>query len=341
MQNRSEIFGDGPVHVFFCHFGGPENAEEVGPFLKELFEDPLIIRAPLGSFFRRQLAKRIVAKRVAESTEQYEAIGFSPINHYTRVQADHLDKRLKRINPKAQVHVVNRYTPPWAKEVIASLKLEGSRVFVISLYPHFCHSTSASSLRDVDQALMQECGDLAMDITHIYSWWHNEKYLELTWKNLCSTLEKAVKEAEDQVGILFSAHGIPRRYAEKGDPYSHEIKAHFEYLRRRGEKWLSEHAPQKTVTWELSFQSRVGKLEWLKPYTEDSIERLGGEGKKLLLMVPISFVSDHIETLYEMDVTYKKLALDAGFSSYLRVPGINEDEALAECLEDVLIKHGF
>ncbi len=330
-----------PIEIFLCHFGGPEKAEEVSPFLYQLFMDPFIIRAPFPPFFRKWLANKIVKKRGEESLAQYQRIGFSPINKYTQAQAELLEEKVRSKHPNAVVKVVNRYTEPFAGSVCRALEDKPIRRFVMTLYPHFCHSTTVSSIRDFSLALRERFGEAEVPRTEVYNWWHNPKFMALSEAYLIESLAEAVSKISESITILFSAHGIPKRYALRGDPYPNEIKMHYQRLREVGEAWLAKEAPGRTVHWQLSFQSRVGRMEWIKPYTETEISRLAQQNGGHLLLVPISFVSDHIETLFEMDVTYQEDAKQNGFSSYSRVPGFNEDPKLAEALFDVLESQGL
>jgi protoporphyrin/coproporphyrin ferrochelatase len=327
--------------VLLCHFGGPTHATEVEPFLQKLFEDPLIIRAPIPNWARKMLARKIARKRAPETTHHYQEIGFSPINRFTDSQADHLQNELLHLGKEAKVRVVNRYTEPFANTVLPRINWQEARIFLLTLYPHFCHSTTASAMKDVDNAAGQLGIPQANGSIRIFSWWHNEMYQDYCWDLIREQLEILARRNEP-TRIVFSAHGIPTRYAERGDPYPHEIKAHFSSLRKRGTDWLIGQGLTPTkVTWHLSFQSRVGPVPWLKPYTQDTLEELGKRDGGHLLLVPISFVSDHIETLHEMDITYKNLALQSGFLSYSRSRMPNDDRRLAICLADVLIKAGL
>ena len=321
-----------PHVVILCNFGGPTAAAEVEPFLRRLFEDPFIIRAPLKPWMRRWLAKRIATKRAPKSTAEYQEIGFSPINKMTTIQAGLLEGMLRQERPNTRVVIVNRYTPPDAAEVVKSLDFQGSRIFVLTLYPHLCHSTTVSSLRDFDLAVEAHLGHRDVPSTRVFSWWQTPRYLEHTYARLQTGLAPLVSGAAKPTTILFSAHGIPVRYHNRGDPYVTEIQAHFSELKRRGEAWLKREHPQADVLWQLSFQSRVGPVEWVKPYTDETIARLGKERGGKLLVVPISFTADHIETLYEMDHTYQALARQSGFTDYARVVPSNADPELAACL---------
>lgn len=333
----------GTDEIILCNFGGPTKAEEVKPFLYLLFEDPLVIKIPFTPL-RKFLAGRISKKRAPESTEEYAKIGFSPINRMTQTQADQLQELLRKDNPKTDVHVINRYTPPFAKDVVPKLKFDGGKIFILTMYPHFCHSTTATSVREVDIAMRERFGTSEVDSTRIYSWWHNGSYLDYSTNQLQSKLKKVIEsKPEGPITIMFSAHGLPKRYRDKGDPYVSETTGHFNEIKRRSIDWLRENNldPEERVHWELCYQSRVGPVEWTKPYTDETIDELAASRGGHLLIYPISFTSDHIETLYEMDVTYKEQALEKGFESYHRVMGANEDKKLTECLADILKSHGL
>lgn len=330
-----------PHTVFLFNFGGPEKAEDVHGFLLKLFEDPFIIRARIPTSLRNMLARRIAKKRTPKAVEEYSKIGFSPINSFTRDQAAHLEYLLKKKRPNTRVIVVNRYTAPYAADVVAKISESNGRYFMLSLYPHTCHSTTVSSYRDFDIALKSRFGDRNFTTTRVFSWWHNPRYLEFSSAQVFRTINNLLSSGEKKITILFSAHGIPKRYQERGDPYVNEIYTHFEEIRQRCNAWLEKHSStQAHIDWNLSFQSRVGPVEWTKPYTDESIKDLG-RNQGALVMVPISFVSDHIETLFEMDHTYRNLALSSGFSSFHRVTPANSDPELAECLANILDQHGF
>ncbi len=328
--------------IILCNFGGPTKEEEVRPFLFKLFDDPLVIKIPYAPI-RRFVANRISKKRAPESNKEYAHIGYSPINKMTQIQANQLQKLLRKTTPDTDVHVVNRYTAPYAEDVIPKLKFDGGRIFILTMYPHFCHSTTATSVREVDKAFRERFGEAEQDSTRIYSWWHNKKYLEYTTEQVRSKLIEVMQQKpEGPITVMFSAHGIPKRYRDRGDPYITETTGHFNEVKRHIiDSFKDKSQELERVHWDLSFQSRVGPVEWTKPYTDETIDQLAGERGGHLLIYPVSFTADHIETLYEMDITYKEQALKAGFESYHRVSGANDDPKLTECLVDILKAHGL
>jgi ferrochelatase len=327
--------------VFLLHFGGPQTDAEVEPFLVHIFADRFILRAPLGRYLRRLLARRLARQRTPETVRQYRAIGYSPINVYTQRQADALQRELRPLRPYTRVRVINRYTPPFASEVFPQVDLTHTRLFLLPLYPHFCHSTTSSALQEADVAIRAFTPQGDIPAVKIFSWWHNRMFLEYS----CSLLAEAltpVMSRDGQIHVVFSAHGIPQTYAVCGDPYPQEIRAHYQALCERGRRWVRHQGiSADRVQWHLSFQSRLGPVTWLKPYTTDVITNLNHDQGGHLIIVPISFVSDHLETLYEMDITYRHLALHSGFATYTRVRCPNDDPQLARCLKDILLQHGL
>ncbi len=340
---QSDCWQSVPHTVFLFNFGGPEKEADVYPFLLKLFEDPFIIRAPIGKTMRKFLARRIAKKRAPKAAHEYAKIGFSPINSFTNDQAAHLEYALKKIRPSTRVVIVNRYTAPYASDVVKNMKDPKGRYFMLALYPHVCHSTTVSSFRDFDIALNERFGDKNFTSTRIFSWWNNPAFLDYSASQVWKKISDISQTSSEKITVLFSAHGIPKKYQQRGDPYVNEIYAHSEEMKQRCNNWRTT-GPEKTratvIDWNLAFQSRVGPVEWTKPYTEESIASLG-KNKGTLLIVPISFISDHIETLFEMDHTYRDLALKSGFTSYQRVTPANSDPVLAECLAQTLVQHGF
>jgi ferrochelatase len=260
---------------------------------------------------------------------------------YTQRQADYLQHELRALHPNTRVRIINRYTSPFAREVLPHVDLLHTRLFLLPLYPQFCHSTTSSSIQDTDvaiRALTQQC---LIPAVKIFSWWHNRMFLDYSWSLLAEALTPVLCR-DGPIHVVFSAHGIPQSYAWRNDPYPQEISAHYQALCERGRRWVRQNGVSAAkVQWHLSFQSRLGPVAWLKPYTTDVITNLNQGKGGHLIMVPISFISDHLETLYEMDITYRELALHNGFATYARVRCPNDDSQLARCLKDILLQHGF
>lgn len=322
------------VGVLLLNLGGPETLEDVQPFLYNLFADPDIIRLPrLLRFLQQPLAKFISMMRAPKSMEGYASIGGgSPLRRITEEQALALRVALEEKSIPAKVYVGMRYWHPFTEEAIRQIKRDRiSKLVVLPLYPQFSISTSGSSLRLLEEIFREDEYLVNMQHTVIPSWYQREGYVKSMATLIQSELQTFDKPRE--VMIFFSAHGVPRAYVEEaGDPYKDEmehcVRLIITELRLRGIP--NDHT--------LAYQSRVGPVEWLKPYTDDTIKELGRRGVKSLLAVPISFVSEHIETLEEIDVEYRELAFESGITNWGRVPALGCEQNFIRDLADAVIE---
>ncbi|MGK7945013.1 MAG: ferrochelatase [Microcystaceae cyanobacterium] len=319
------------VGVLLLNLGGPEKLEDVRPFLFNLFSDPEIIRLPFP-WLQRPLAWLISTLRAEKSQANYLEIGGgSPLLQITEAQGDALAEQLTDIGQDAQVYVGMRYWHPFTEEAIARIKRDGiKKLVILPLYPQFSISTSGSSFRVLEELWQEDTNLRQIDYTLIPSWYNNRGYLEAMADLVAQELDKC--ENPQQAHVFFSAHGVPQSYVdEAGDPYQHEI----EECTRLIMKTLN-----KGNDYTLAYQSRVGPVEWLKPYTEDALIELGERGIDELVVVPISFVSEHIETLQEIDIEYREIAEEAGIDHFHRVPALNTHpifiNALAQMTKDAL-----
>ncbi|PIA47098.1 hypothetical protein AQUCO_01400062v1 [Aquilegia coerulea] len=326
--------GNEKVGVLLLNLGGPETLEDVQPFLFNLFADPDIIRLPrLFQFLQNPLAQFISVLRAPKSKEGYAAIGGgSPLRRITDAQAEELRKSLCSKNVPAKVYVGMRYWHPFTEEAIEQIKRDGiTMLVVLPLYPQFSISTSGSSLRLLENIFREDEYLVNMQHTVIPSWYQREGYI----KAMANLTEKELEKFKcpEKVMIFFSAHGVPLAYVEEaGDPYKAEMEQCVELIMQELEK------RGKPNRYTLAYQSRVGPVEWLKPYTDDTIVELGQKGIKSLLAVPISFVSEHIETLEEIDVEYKELALKSGIEEWGRVPALGCEPTFISDLADAVIE---
>ncbi|KAH7352299.1 hypothetical protein KP509_19G039000 [Ceratopteris richardii] len=273
------------VGVLLLNLGGPETLEDVQPFLYNLFADPDIIRLPrLLRFMQQPLAKFISTVRAPKSMEGYASIGGgSPLRRITEEQANALRIALEEKDLPAKVYVGMRYWHPFTEEAIRKIKKDHiSKLVVLPLYPQFSISTSGSSLRLLEEIFREDEYLVNMQHTVIPSWYQREGYV----KSMATLIQSELQtfERPREVMIFFSAHGVPRAYVEEaGDPYKDEmehcVRLIMTELRLRGIP--NDHT--------LAYQSRVGPVEWLKPYTDDTIKDLGRRGVKSLLAVPIRF----------------------------------------------------
>nr|GMC98736.1 ferrochelatase-2, chloroplastic [Ipomoea batatas] len=322
------------IGVLLLNLGGPETLEDVQPFLFNLFADPDIIRLPrLFRFLQKPLAQFISVARAPKSKEGYASIGGgSPLRRITDAQAEALKEALWEKNVPANVYVGMRYWHPFTEEAIEQIKRDGiTKLVVLPLYPQFSISTSGSSLRLLESIFREDEYLVNMQHTVIPSWYQREGYI----KAMADLIQKELENFEypREVMIFFSAHGVPLAYVEEaGDPYKAEMEECVDLIMEELEKRKINNA------YTLAYQSRVGPVEWLKPYTDETIIELGRKGVKSLLAVPISFVSEHIETLEEIDVEYKELALESGIQNWGRVPALGCEPSFILDLADAVIE---
>ncbi|KAK4567210.1 hypothetical protein RGQ29_003145 [Quercus rubra] len=246
--------------------------------------------------------------------------------------AEELMKFLWEKNVPAKVYVGMRYWHPFTEEAIEQIKRDRiTKLVVLPLYPQFSISTSGSSLRLLESIFREDEYLVNMQHTVIPSWYQREGYI----KAMAKLIENELKKfgSPEEVMIFFSAHGVPLAYVEEaGDPYKAEMEECVDLIMEELEK------RKITNSYTLAYQSRVGPVEWLKPYTDETIIELGQKGVKSLLAVPISFVSEHIETLEEIDVEYKELALKSGIEKWGRVPALGCEPTFISDLADAVIE---
>ncbi|WP_250124514.1 ferrochelatase [Chroococcidiopsis sp. CCMEE 29] len=319
----------GRVGVLLLNLGGPDKLEDVGPFLFNLFADPEIIRLPFP-WLQRPLAWLISTRRTKTSQENYRQIGGgSPLWQITEAQAQALQEQLGVKGQEVQVYVGMRYWHPFTEEAIARIKRDGiDRLVILPLYPQFSISTSGSSFRLLQKIWLEDPKLERIEYTVIPSWYKQPGYIQAMVQLIAQELDQFPHP--DSVHIFFSAHGVPRSYVEEaGDPYQQEIEECTALIMQT----LNRPNPHT-----LAYQSRVGPVEWLQPYTEDAIKELGAQGVKDLVVVPISFVSEHIETLQEIDIEYREVAEESGIHNFRRVPALNTNPVFIEAIADLVVE---
>ena len=302
------------IGVLLFNLGGPERLVDVRPFLFNLFSDPDIIRLPFR-FMQKPLAWFISTQRYKKSSSYYEQIGGgSPLRKITDEQAQALEKELTGRGVRARVYVAMRYWNPFTEEALEQIARDGiTHLVVLPLYPQFSISSTGSSLNRMNKVIKEKRLE-SIRSSVICSWQDDTNYIKSLAGMVREELAKFADPEPKDTTIIFSAHSVPVRYIEEGDPY-------LEYTRQTFKLVMEEvgiHYPHT-----LSFQSRVGPVKWLRPSTEETLRKLASEGVSQILMVPISFVSEHSETLYEMDILYKGVADEVGIKEYRRVPALN------------------
>ena len=318
----------GRVGVLLLNLGGPDKLEDVGPFLYNLFSDPEIIRLPFR-WLQKPLAWFIASRRTRTSQENYKQIGGgSPLRRITEAQGEALKEQLGYLGQEAKIYVGMRYWNPYTEEAIAQITQDNiEHLVILPLYPQFSISTSGSSFRLLEKLWQEDPKLQPIEYTVIPSWYKEPGYLQAMAELIAQELEQFPNP--DEVHIFFSAHGVPKSYVEEaGDPYQQEIEECTALIMQ------TLNRPNAHT---LAYQSRVGPVEWLQPYTEDALKELGAKGVKDLVVVPISFVSEHIETLQEIDIEYREVAEEAGIHNFRRVPAPNTHPVFINALADLVI----
>jgi protoporphyrin/coproporphyrin ferrochelatase len=319
----------GRVGVLLLNLGGPDKLEDVRPFLYNLFADPEIIRLP-SPLLQAPLAWLISTLRASKSQNNYKKIGGgSPLRRITEAQALAMKARLAEMGQDVSVYVGMRYWHPFTEEAIALVKRDQiEKLVILPLYPQFSISTSGSSFRLLER-LWQNDPDLqTIEYTVVPSWGNFPSYVQA----MAQLIDRKIGDTQvpDDAHIFFSAHGVPVSYVEEaGDPYQREMEACTAAIMK---------ALNRPNQYTLAYQSRVGPVEWLQPYTDKAIEELAEKGIKELVVVPISFVSEHIETLEEIDIEYREIAEAAGIKTFARVPAPDTDPNFIQALSDLVVK---
>jgi len=299
--------------VLLVNMGGPSSLEEVEPFLKNLFSDPYIFPLP----FRGLLAPLIARLRAKKVKAYYEAIGGGSPQLYQTLRQQRALKKL--LGPSYEVAVGMRYSPPFIKDALNELLKAGvKKLLFLPLYPQYSTATTGSAYAELKRHLPKEVELKAVEE------FHDHPLFIQSW---VERIRESLPEGEAY--LLFSAHGLPKKLIKRGDPYQQQVE--------RTAYLIAKHFPH--LPWSVSYQSKVGFGEWLGPSTEEAIKKLAREGVKTLVVVPVSFVSEHVETLYELDLQMAELARKEGIERFIRVPTPQDHPLFIQCLRDLVLKH--
>jgi ferrochelatase len=310
--------------ILLLNLGGPDTLAAVRPFLTRLFSDREIIRLPGGPAGQWLIGRMIAMKRTKEVQENYARIGGgSPIVRWSTLQGEGIVKRLRERGHHVEYALCMRYWNPDTNAALDKLESLGcDRLVALTLYPHYSMATTGSSMAELRRVMARR--GTKLPLTAIETWYDDPGYLDALAARARDAL--AGFGAGVRPTILFSAHGLPKHFIDDGDPYCEHVRVTIEGVRSR----LPE------LPWTLGYQSRVGPVEWIGPSTEEVIDRLGREGVKDSLVIPISFVSDHIETLYEVDMLYGDQARRVGITNFRRTEGLNDFTPFLNALANVV-----
>jgi protoporphyrin/coproporphyrin ferrochelatase len=308
------------VAVVLFNLGGPDRPQAIGPFLRNLFGDKAILRVP---FFVRPLLARIIAQRRLKPARAIYALlgGRSPLLELTEAQGAALAAALPEL--EARCFIAMRYWHPNSSEAArAVLAFRPDEIVLLPLYPQFSTTTTGSSLGAWREAAAR--AGLAAPVTTLCCWPDDAGYIDAT----AALLRRTLAEAREATGVpprlLFSAHGLPEAIVRAGDPYAWQIS-------RTARALLAELGPEAPEDWTICYQSRATPQKWLEPSTEQEIARAARD-KVAIVVMPIAFVSEHSETLVELDIEYRHLAERIGVPGYFRVPAQNADPAFIAAL---------
>ena len=309
--------------VILFNLGGPDKLENVEPFLFNLFNDPAILNLP--GIIRCPLAKFIANRRAPVAKKIYEELGgSSPILKLTIDQSEELEKKLNQNNSldEYKCFIVMRCWHPRAKKVVNEVRsFNPEEIILLPLYPQFSASTSASSIKEWEDIC--KINNYKIKTSTICCYPTEDNFI----KAHAVEINKKINGI-DNYKLIFSAHGLPEKNIKKGDPYQWQVEQTVNEI----VKYLNI----QNLDWILSYQSRVGSLKWIGPSTDSVIIKNSKLGKQLII-VPVAFVSEHSETLVELDIEYKKLALDNGCIKYIRVPALGVNDTFIESLSNLII----
>ncbi|HEV2445271.1 MAG TPA: ferrochelatase [Candidatus Sulfopaludibacter sp.] len=298
--------------------GGPDSLDAIEPFLYNLFCDPDIIDFPFARIARQPLAKLISTTRAKHVAHHYAEIGGkSPILEFTMRQARALEADLRR-DFDARVAVAMRYWRPFTAEAVRAMEQHApDEIVLLPLYPQYSKTTTGSSLNEWKRQWKAN----GPPVTAIEHFFEDEAYLDSVVEAVNGTLGEFADPAD--VDMIFSAHSVPVAVVEKGDPYQRQIERTVELVWERG-GWPGRR--------HVCYQSKVGASKWLSPSMHETVKRLAAEGRKHLLVVPISFVSDHVETLHEIEIEHREQARSLGITDYRMAPGLNDSPSFIRAL---------
>lgn len=309
--------------VVLLNMGGPDSPGAIRPFLARLFLDPDMIRLPAAPVTQPLFAWIVSGIRARKVRTYYEEIGgASPIAALTEAQRAGLEEALRGGGRRFRVYVGMRYWHPSTRHAVLEMKEDGvTEAIALPLYPQYCAATTGSSLKDLRRWI--RWAGATFPLREVASFPDHPGYIAALADKVAEALASA---GGRDAHLLFSAHGIPKYLVDEGDPYPGEVA--------RTVAAVAARFPGHPHS--ISYQSRLGPVEWLGPDTVEEVRRLGAAGTGTLVVVPVSFVSDNIETLHELDIRLRGTAKEAGIRQFVRVPALNDSPAFARALAEIV-----
>jgi len=332
MRMTSKVLTRPKTGILMMNMGGPATIPEVKPFLTNLFNDRDLLKLP---FNQEYAAKFIVERRYRKIEAHYDEIGGgSPIGHWTKIQGEKMVKILDEQSPETAPHkfyIGFRYAAPLTETAIAQIEREKpEHVIAFTQYPQYSCATTGSSLNHVAR-LYNQSGEQPSSKWSVIDRWPE-------WEGLIDAMVECTKAGLEQIPIedrykaviLFSAHSLPLSAIERGDPYAAEVGATVYQIMKK----LNFCNP-----WRLTWQSQVGPKKWLEPKTDQVLGELSKRGRRSVVVVPVAFTSDHIETLHELDIEFREEAEKANLKHYIRAPALNDNDTFCQSLADRVMHH--
>eukprot|EP01084_Bolivina_argentea_P268992 457032_1 len=328
--------------------GGPSNPQDTHKFLHRLFSDSEIIT--LGGGLKQKLFADFISKRRTPKVQaQYEEIGGSPIQKYTDIQGEQICKILDEISPSTAPHksyTCFRYIEPLTTQVLQQMDKDGIEYAIaFSQYPQWCCNTSGSSYNHLWRELKTNSMQNRFKWSIIDRWFMHDGYIDALIAKITESINKLNIEQRNNLCLIFSAHSIPMKSIEKGDPYVFEVSSTVKLIMNKLKNKLKTgdiqiegltHIPYHQLCW----QSKVGFLPWMTPSTENVIKSIGDNKRfENVLVIPFVFTSDHIETLYELDIEYKHVAQKHGIKNYIRCDALNDSNIFINGLANIVKEH--
>ena len=321
----------GGTGIVMLNLGGPQTLADVKPFLQRLFADRELLKLPM----QRVLGELIATRRAPRVEKLYAAIGGgSPIRMWTEAQGRGMCARLDVLSPETAPHrfyIAFRYTAPFSDDAVRAMVRDGiTRAVAFTQYPQWSCSTTGSSINELQRALVRTGLEHQFDWSLIDRWHLHDGFIDSMAQVTRDALQRVPVAERDDALILFSAHSLPLSVIDRGDAYPAEVAASVAAVMQR----LDLPNPHQ-----LSFQSDVGPVRWLGPSTEVVLRQLGARRQRAVIVVPIAFTSDHIETLSELDIEYAHVARSAGVTHFIRADALNVAPHFLDALADIVSSH--